>query len=68
MQGGLVICKAARAHILTSRYRGTSTRLQAATHDSNIIMQDMQGFKIQWATSEAVSTALGRMQVRWNLG
>lgn len=28
MQGGLVICKAARAHILTSRYRGTSTRLR----------------------------------------
>lgn len=28
MQGGLVICKAARTHILTSRYRGTSTRLR----------------------------------------
>lgn len=31
-------------------------------------MQDIQGSKIQWPTSEAVPTALGRMRVRWNLG
>lgn len=31
-------------------------------------MQNMQGFEIQWSTSEAVPTYLGRMQVRWNLG
>lgn len=28
MQGGLVICKAARAYVLTSRYRGTNRRLR----------------------------------------